>query len=417
MQQHKIYPVIFILFINISIITLDNAHFYRATSFWFEPRLEKKGLTSLDVNIQTGSTQKGQDYKGQQSNILNIYGKYNMHKLGCGIESVEKRKTPNAIILDNLCKVESQNCSFGELLFSGKFNITEAQLNLYQNIANGFFIQIFVPIRKLGINKISYTDQTQDKNNPEWQAFLNNFQNILSEYQLSICPTDQSGFGDSTLAVGWTWSNENTDMLDFIDSTIEIGLLMPTGKQQSTKKVFSMPLGYNGHWGTYLSFSLGIGIYDWITFGTHIDSIFFASKLKNTRLKTDICQSGMIKLGTDFARIEKEPIWNLALFAKADHMIKGLSFWLGYTKSIKYEDNVIPRNSNIYPKTIVNSDLELSGWESNTINLGLEYDFSKEKYLAGLRIGGFANIPFGGKKCFLTSMVGISTGLDLAWKF
>ena len=118
MRQRKNKIIIFFLITLVcpATYTIDNAHFYRAPFFFGEPRFEKKGLSSFDIAIAGGSTDKARNSEGQTTCLLNIYGLHNMHKLGSNVPCKDKND-PADLILILLSRVTGRN-NFGQLLFN-----------------------------------------------------------------------------------------------------------------------------------------------------------------------------------------------------------------------------------------------------------------------------------------------------------
>jgi len=65
----------------------DTAHFFRATPFFEQARLEHKGLTTFDIRCGYGSTKHAYaDNRCTKSHHLwDIYGFSDMHELGVGV--------------------------------------------------------------------------------------------------------------------------------------------------------------------------------------------------------------------------------------------------------------------------------------------------------------------------------------------
>ena len=323
-------------------------------------------------------------------------------------------------ILQNLVELPKRGC-FGNLSFSGKFSIREIIFSYIQNFSHGIFTQIYFPIRKLKIKSIKYCDLSPndhifpDIHHPYWQEFLNNFEQILNDYNLNINDFCQHGIGDTSFEIGWTKNYEETEYIDFIDITIKSGIIAPTGKKKDEDKVFSLPLGYNGHVGIPVSLDLATGLYEWLTIGGHFDIIWFARKNKDMRIKTAKEQSGFIKLAKTCTNIKKGTLYNLGFYLEADHIAGGLSLLIGYTFSEKQKDTLTFSQPLQIDCKIANSDEMLKEWNQHTIHFMIEYDFTKEEYKIGPRLNFFYNLAAGGKRIFKTNISSAGFGLDIDW--
>jgi hypothetical protein len=198
--------------------------------------------------------------------------------------------------------------------------------------------------------------------------------------------------------------------------TFKFGILVPTGAKRDEDQVFSLPLGYNGHWGVPISADLALGLYDWLTFGGHIDALFFAKTTREIRMKTALYQSGLIKLTKGKVDIDRRSLWNAGLYLKGDHIARGLSLLFGYTFSNQNATTLETCDCCLDP-SIINSDEMLQGWKMHTVHFWTEYDFSKEDSRVGVRLAAFYNLQVSGKRVFKTNTGGGSIGVDLSWNF
>lgn len=418
--------LLLVLTLTQSIHAIDNAHFYRATNLFQEPRFERSYLTTFDVSVAAGSTKKARNSHRDTVPLLDIYGPYNMIDLGVGVPGknlcnlvdmtlVELSRTPSRTVLDCNCDPKYQ---FGFFSVGGEFNIIEANIFYTQNLTKGFFFQIHAPIRKLQIHDICFKDISPcddlcpNKETPIWQTFLCLFNDMLNQYCLSIAPFCKTGIGDTSFLIGWTHNHQDTEVLDFIDMTFKFGILAPTGAKRNEDQVFSLPMGYNGHWGVPISADLALGLYDWLTIGGHVDAIFFAKTTRDIRLKTALYQSGLIKLAKGQVTIDRRSLWNAGLYLKADHITRGLSLLFGYTFS--NQNNITLDTCDCcFDPGIINSDEALQGWKMHTLHFWSEYDFSKEDSRTGVRLAAFYNLEVSGKRIFKTSTGGGSIGIDI----
>ena len=408
------YPI-FALLATCSLTALDTAHFYRATPFYQEPRLEKPWLTTIQANFSGGSTTDGRNGCGHQVPLFDIYGPHNMQHLGAGVH--KEFGNPYDILLTMLEQLPA-NGNFGHLSIDGKFRIAEFNIALFQNLSHGFFIHESLPLRTIDVCDLSFCDLspatgTPNKNTLEWQLFLDNFDAILAHHGLYARPFCTSGIGDFSFLLGWTTNYEKTKVLDFIDATLQTGVLIPTGKKKNQCELFSFSLGYNGHYGLPVIADIAFGIYDWLTLGAHLDALIFASRSYPIRIKTDPKQSGIIQLALAKTRVKPGHICSLGCHLKADHVIRGLSLLLGYSFAYKGNDSLCQNRVSL-PNQAINSNEIHSSWQMHTIHLQAEYDFSKPERFFGPRIAFFCDIPVSGKHIFKTIMGGGYFGLDIA---
>ena len=404
--------------------TQDMYHYYRASPFFGEPRLEKSWLSTVEFAVFTGSTSRGKNAKTSTVPVFDIYGTYNMRLLGSGVPNKDITNTADLALI-NLANTPANGC-YANLSFPGSFKVLEGALNIEQNFAHGMFVQFYIPFRKFNISPQHFidlspavTDGPTNVNTPEWQEFLAQFNTILSNYDLNICKVKVTGIGAVSAELGWTLNYQEAELLDFVDLTIKSGVLLGTGTEKNENYVFDISTGYDRHFGFPISLDISFGLYDWFTAGVHGGAIGFLDKNKNIRMKTDINQSGMIKLAQGNARVSLGAIWDIGLFAKADHMADLISLIIGYTFAQQQNTTLCPQNcpgeNTIFQTEIVNCDSMYKGWQMNTINFLAELDFTKEDRRFGPRVGFIYNANAGGKRVFKNNTIGGYAGIDVSW--
>ena len=373
----------------------DNPHFYRATNLFFEPRYDRPWLSSFDISFGTGSTECAFNRCSQKVPLLDIYGIHNMQELGVNVPCKDP-SNPLDLILMQLALTPGRG-TFAHFSFSGSFDIKEVIFSWIQNYARGFFMQAYVPLRKLSIDDICpydlspCDDACPNINTPIWQAFKNNFKNILHRYGLCCTPVDERGIGDATFLFGWTHSYGNSDVIDYVDATVRVGVITPTSKQQDINNPFSLPLGYNGHVGFPFIFDFGFGTRGWLSGAFHVSAIAFTSKERDVRIQTSPNQSGLFKLST--ARVDEQlgTIWTIGAFLKGDHCFRQLSVLAGYS-FVNQNNNSFSAicGTKCQPQTI-NCDESLFGWKMHTMHFAAEFDLTERNCSWGPRFTFFYN--------------------------
>lgn len=441
MNHHKISLALLFIF-SWHTIAIDNHHFYRASNFFTaydEPRFEEPGLASLDVTLGGGWSRTSRNGCGtpfdacnKESCLLNICGYYDMRALGLGLPNKDLTN-PVDLALTDLSLLPPRD-TFGMFSFAGKFSILEANFFYTQNFGCGFFFQTHMPLRRLLINNISYTDLSPDDNlfpnvnTPQWQTFLNLFPQMLQQYNVSIACTEHTGIGDISFLGGWTCNYENTETLDFVDLSIRLGILAPSGRIANVNKVFDLPGGYNGHIGVPISFDVAFGLYEWATLGFHLGAMPFADKEQCVRITTDPTQQGLIKLVSTKTNVHEGTLWDAVGYFKADHFCRGLSLLFAYSYA-KKKANVITQpfclsqtcgiaDECLNFDCLSSCDLVNGGWIMQTFNILAEYDFSNincSRFTP--RVGLFYNAVVGGQRIFTTNVGGMTAGLDISWCF
>lgn len=410
---------------------IDNPHFWRATNFlpqFYEPRIAKSWLTSFDIFGGGGKTSTSRNDEGQTVPLLQLFGPERINTLAIGLPNLNFNN-PVDVVLQNLSLLNCP-CNFGQLGYTGHFRIGEVNFCFTQNLTCGFFIQVHFPYRDMQIRDISVCDLSQtcntnlDQSSIYWQSFLNLYPQFLTRFNLiindpnsGVCGTRTKGIGDTTTLLGWSYNYEETEAVDYLDFTLRVGVLAPTGKKRNPFIIFSLPNGYNGHIGVPVSASCAVGYFEWLTIGAHFGGMMFVRKNDCELVHTSPLQNGWIKLLQENVTNHEGTIWEIAAYLKADHFARGASFLAGYNFATQGRTELKSCDDTFITNQIINSDSTLSGWKMHTVNLYFEYDFSYEDRAIGPRLGIFYNIQVSGRNIFKTNMAGAFFGFDLAWCF
>jgi hypothetical protein len=419
-MKYKFYLIITALFTGSAWLNcIDNPHFYRATNMFLEPRLEHDYLSTFDATVSGGSTSEGRSAHNNIVPLFDIYGPQNIQELNVNTVFTDPHNQYDQL-LNDLAALPTRP-DFATVSIDGKFHIIESNLSFTQNLSHGLLLFFYLPVRKLKINDISISDLSPDddifpnRNTPQWQAVTQNFSPLLNNFGISTSTTTEVGVGDLSSYFGWTHNHQETTTIDFVDVTLMAGVLSPTGKQRNENNPFSLPTGYNGHWGFPLCAMLSLGYYEWVTFGGYINSLFFINKDTTMRLKTANDQNGIIKLACGDVSVHRGPLVHTGLYFKADHFGHGFSFTTAYSFASQQRDHLTPKNSAQFDCAVINSDSILAGWNMHTFNFILEYDFAREGEKVGNRIGVFYNLEIAGKRTFNTNIAGGMYGLDISF--
>jgi len=420
-MKYKCHLIIVIAATTHLLLALDNPHFYRATNMFLEPRLEHDYLTTFAATLGGGSTPQGRSAHNTIVPLFDIYGIQSVQELNANT-IFQDPNNPFDQLLTQLRLLPTRP-GFAMLSIGGHFNILESNLSLAQNISKGLFFFFHLPVRQLKIKDITFTDLSPDdtifpnKNTPQWQEVFQELCPLLSHYGISISPTTSTGVGDLSSWLGWTHNYQETNILDFIDFTFMAGFLAPTGKQRNEDKLFSLPTGYNGHWGFPLCGAASVGFYEWVTIGGYLNTLFFLNKDRTMRIKTDTAQSGIIKLACARVSDHRGPLINTGFYFKADHVGHGVSVTAAYSFASQQKSHLHLRlhNSSELDCSVINSDQMLAGWNMHTLNFLAEYDFAREDSTVGNRIGLFYNLQVAGSRVFNTNVVGGTYGIDISW--
>ena len=396
------------LFCFMQLAAFNRSLFFRTSSFWDEPRLEKPYLGTVDTQLLGGSNHKGHNGCNKKTNLLSIYGPENIKGL-----SQSDPEHPLYLPLNP-----------HQICFLAVADVFEADINLYQNFSHGFFMHFHLPIILLQLYPSGYLEnecckhKTSKHYQPAWQKSFKPLAQFLHSFDLSLCPQRDAGLSDSTLFIGWTKSFQNTCYLDFIDFTAQTGVLLPTGKKKDIHEVFSIPYGYNGHWAIPLSGDISFGFFDWLTLGLHADNLFFFKKKECVRMKADHqTDTGFIRLAQGPAVVDQGILWRVGTYVKADHFYNGLSFLFGFSYEQQNRSHIYPCDTIKFSTPFVNDDEQLKKWDRSIFHIAAEYDFTHEESCIGPRLGFFYDRQMTGKRVFDISTLGGYVGIDVNWRY
>ena len=129
-------------------------------------------------------------------------------------------------------------------------------------------------------------------------------------------------------------------------------------------------------------------------------------------MKTFSAQNGFFSLAQGAAKVDMGTIWDISTYAKADHVMRGFSILVAYRFDKQFRTWLFPKD-RLFNFDIVNSDKQLLGYEMNTINVVVEYDYANYECPHRPRIQLFFDIPVSGKQIYKTKLIGL--GLNFDW--
>ncbi len=388
---------------QLSLTAIDNAHFYRAGLWYGEPRTPKPWLFSFDAQLVSGSSDTS---TSNRSALVPLFSRTGFEDLAA-IGALE----PHALRANI-------HCSKG--FFKGQFDLFEAQFHTYLNICNGFFMHGHLPVRKIEVCNITFNNAWSHTSNtsPLCNTARASLYQKLKENGLAVAPFKESGVGDFSLLAGWSTTTYDSCHVDFVDASVEAGVLFPTSNKVNPNDLFAIPLGYNGHYAIPLQLDVATGFFDWFNIGFHSSALFFFNNDRSIRPKTIPSIEGIIRLAQpQVARVNRGTLWNLTLYLKGDHCAGGVSFLFGFSHDHQNRSTVQFAPDSGIDDTIANTDPRFDEWYMNVFHFLLEYDWANEDNPYGPRIGVEINHIINGKNIFNTSTYGGYIGIDAEWRY
>lgn len=423
MQRTYISRAFFVLsLLLVPATALGSLNFYRVGGRHIEPRQNKNWLTTVNVDLSGGGAKKGKNGSKTTVNALNIYGNQEISRLMNGTITPTGMTTAQEIV-DNAFRAAGNPgpAVAGDSLiaFDGKFSSFDFSLCATQNFTYGFFGRLVVPVTQRNVKEVAISNTVASasrQTDATWVAQLNNLATTLAPYNLTFADEKSTDIGDVELHLGWTYNENSSQLFDFLDATIQVGISTGSGKKKDENKVFSLPAGYDGHVGIPVSFDCGVGFYEWINISGHVGGTFFVKKTKTMRMKTSASQNGFIQLGLGEAKRDLGNLFDVGVCLKADHIAGGLSVAVGYNYTAQKATTLTPTDTVNFSAATASSNEKLQSWNVHAIHACAEYDFSKEGHTYHPTLGVHYNRSVAGKRAFKGYAVGGSAGLNITWK-
>lgn len=403
----------------------DEGFFFRATPLFELPRIARKGLLTSQMRVSYGSTEHARSgcEDTRSVPVWDCWGIHDMQQIGVGVPNKDLSNQLD-FLLEQMqferSRISGNNCDYHQwaaYTIKGRVRLVEGIFDAGYNITKHFFVSCVLPFRLFMIEDPDFIDLSQDdsiapnKNTPLWKAFKSSFDAILNRYDLERGSERSYGLGDFALYGGYTYNYQESDNLDFVDFSFQLGVVAPTSKKKDQDKLFSLATGNDGHTGISFLADIAFGFYDWLTIAAHLHAVGFFDRTTHVRIKTGAHQSGVIYLAKEKASIHRGNQINAGVCLQADHIVSGFSATVGYSFAQKNKDTVTPCDQT-FSATIASSEGSRLGWKMHSIHASAEYDFSHSSWRLAPKIGVFYDAQVAGRRIFKMNMVGGNIGLD-----
>jgi len=405
--------LLFFLIYSVPLNTYDDVHRYRPIYFFGEPHSPREKLSNIYISCAHGKSRRSITEHHTNSALFDIYGTHDIHYAAKSIPQ-SCLDSPIGTILQQLLATAGGPC-YARLSCNGLLEITETVLRGYQNFTQGFFMTWYIPWRSLHVQPRKCIDLTPSSEiTSAWEAFLATGEAAFNIFGLSRNAYIHHGIGDTAFAVGYAYTYDQTRWLDYIDASIQLGVVAPTSTVTAPCHFFEIPIGYEGHTGYFGIFDLSLGWFDWITAGVHLQCLGFAPHNTTQHVKTSPLQEGLYLITTACMREHKGGIYTGGTYLKADHVLLGFSLLLGYSITAQTHTQwSYASTGDPYPF----ADSRLSHWTMHSIHLQFDYDCATHDNPNAPRVGFLYNTAFRGSNIIETSMTGGFWEVTITWKF
>ncbi len=417
---HCIFFLVF--FASQSIRPYCHEFFCKNTTPSHEPRFDRDFLHSIDISVCAGGAHESKNSNRETVSILNMYGIQDLYYTFLNHTNNPARLSAltagQKTVVDNFLTLAAADPTkkIGKLSCDGKFRYCTTDVTIIQNLINGFFLELIIPFSRVSISNITRTHQSTTIDT-QWTTFYNQFDTLLAAYNTSFSAYHHSLLGDITILGGWTNNTETSEIFDFFDTSVRLGVIVPTSKQKDTTSTFAIAPGYNGHVGIPIIGTTAWGLYDWLTIGAHVKGVYFLKNDSFQRVHTNKEETGYLTLQRTSARESLGNIWNIGTFFKADHIIRGFSLQCNYNYTIQEKTELELFDTTFFSNTIINANDALQKWSMHELQGSIEYDFAQDGQQFNPHIKVFYAQTIKGSRCYLNKSGGFNTGLYVIINF
>lgn len=439
-----------------SLVATDLPVFYRPALFQgFLSKQRSDWGTELMARYAAGEGHSSRDSFEDKGPLFSAFGPADITRLGVGLEDIQnntKKPTtfdywgPGGIFTDL-----DFTCDEGKVDFNGKIFVKELSLGFRQNLTSGFFAEVYAPLRYVRIDNITHTIRCTNViegkagpvNLPDFMR--DDLPKILEENCFKL-PYDQcfsrTNFSELLVSVGWQgYDDESFDIIDSLAGSMQIGAIIPLIGKKDEDRLFSIPLGYDGHWGCYGRLKAEAKFFDVLVTGIQTGVHLLFPSERTIRMKTDKQQSGWMVLEKGKASVDYGTIWDFIGYLKAENFVWGLSALLGYSFSTqehtplhvaddRFLHTVLKKafegpfpagqeNPRLINKDdIVNHDRRYRGWDQHVLHFSANYDPSCHTECWYIPFVAFEySFPLFGRRLFVPDMIAGTFGLQFSWNF
>lgn len=437
-------------YVRLSIITLslcisllsalDLPQFYRAALFQGDTHESfKDGATHVGFRYAEGSTNEAYNVHENKTHLFNGHGPFDLRMLAINMENIKNYpKTEKYLEEGGTDNANITKFTYGNMAFKGHFKTTEYDLSFQQNITSGLYFYAYLPIRKLVLEQIDHTSAVTacsdcDEHEKLATFVTDNLDNILAEHCITPLKTkfDKTAVGDPIIALGWHGEKDfdSNELITKARGSIQAGLLLPLGKKRDENAIFSLPFGYNGHWGFNLRLHGQANVFKHIGLGVNAGITVLLKETRDLRMTTSDVQNGWIKLSKGHATVDQGSVWDAGVYAKIDQPFGGFSALVSYAftqqertwlhvKDDCFLKTVLADKKIPHKEYVVNSDKTLQKWYQHVIHAVAQYDFKAHTDSTFAPYLEFSySCPLTGRYIFDTDMLAGTAELCVRWSF
>ena len=426
----------------VSFLTIPCAHsidltpFYRASLFQGESKRDVADWTThVDFRYAEGSTGESWNTQEVKTWLFDAYGPFDIRKLGLQLETIDPvtmPKTKKYLEENGTAPANITEKEIGDVHFTGTFRVEELNLTLQQNFLYGLHLQLYLPFRKIKLNNINFihTDTTRLQ---KLDTFINNnLDEILAENNIAPyqTPMDATELSDPLVSLGWHGHcNFSEGPVTALRGYLQAGILIPTGSRTNQDQVFSLPFGFNKHWGVHARGNAHATLWEKLVVGANAGVTVFLTQTYDQRLTTSTTQNGWISLEKGKVSVDQGTEWDVTAYLKAERLVGGFSAGGGYSytqqektiltlKDERVLKTALANNKIKNKNEVINTNDRLSQWYQHVLHAYAQYDFkahTTSKLAPKFEVA--YHYPILGKHSWATEMWSGTASLAFNWAF
>ncbi len=331
----------------------------------------------------------------------------------------------------------------------GHFDVDEFDFWYKQNLIWGLYFHAYFPYRNIKIDQIRMSNMgcRDEVNGVNMDDFvIKTLPLIYAEncYKKPYYTFSQSGVSDVALSLGWqAYTDKLVGLVTALGGFVQGGVTLPIARRHNENLIFSVPLGYDNHWGIIGRAGAEASAWKFLTVGVQAGAIIFFSTTQAMRVHSDPekRQNGWIDLARAWVDEDYGSLWDLGGYVKFDSLIRGLAVVVGYSFTsqqrtyLHVEDSCYLRDVRkaalnhcncsdepdrkcpCFPYLISQDDVANSNkrhweWETQTLHAVITYDTAIAfKCPWGALIRLEYDYPITGKHSWAVDMIGGTLGL------
>lgn len=383
--------------------------FQSPTPCFPQPRYARNNLTSWELIFYSNKASESYNSCGQIVPLLNFAKSQDLFKN----------------FVDSSLPYNDQQ-TFGKAYLPATYACSNYGFKLIQNIGSNFFLHCAtklsnenlknITIQPIHANGIPLTPQEINAD-PALKIYLTKLNKIIGIDD--ACSTISNTFiGQSFLTLGYTKSLQDFTSIDFIDFSIQAGILIPEINLDQQNKILSV-FQYNKtiNFGIPILASCAVGMYDWLNIGVSGMIMPFINNDQIIPLNTTPTHNLLLVSHHGLCSVHQEPLIYFNTYLEAERLIPGLTLLAGLSYAKQHKTCFQSQDQNTFPNNLINAYPTKLPWEILDTTFSCELDLATDDAKMLPRIKFVYVMPLWGKSIFKTSTISGQIGLEIVYDF